>query len=141
MNNELGSVTFERIFESQDEKGNLGSITLRIGNPFLIEASNSSLRWHCLFQLIGIGRENVATAPGIDAIDAMLVSLRIAEVLLKSYSRAQATKITWLGEEWLGLSLSPIAEISDQDIFEANGFPFDQMFEDFFLNFLRKSTD
>jgi hypothetical protein len=91
--------------------------------------------------LIGIGRENVTTAPGIDAIDAMIGSLRIAEAFLKSYSRAQATKITWLGEEWLGLSLSPIAEVSDQDRFEANDFPFDQIFEDFFLNFSRKSKD
>jgi hypothetical protein len=138
MNNKLGSVTFERIFESQDEEGNLGSITLRIGTPFLIEASNSRRRWRCPFQLIGIGRENVTNAPGIDALDAMLVSLRIAEAFLKSYSRA---KITWLGEEELGLSFPPVAEGSDQDIFEENGFPFDQMFEDFFRNFRRKSTD
>jgi hypothetical protein len=141
MNNKLGSVTFERIFESQDEEGNLGSITLRIGTPFLIEASNGRLRWLCPFQLIGIGRENVTNAPGIDAIDAIIGSLRIAEAFLKSYSRAQATKITWLGEEYLGLSFSPIVEVSDQDTFEENGFPFDQMFEDFFRNFRRKSTD
>ena len=134
MSFELGDTTVNRIFESVDSNGNSVAIELRLGKPYMVSESNSSLKWRCPYQIIGIGMENVKEGQGIDAIDAMLVSLRFAEAHLKSYGRTQGKKITWLGEEDLGFYHSAQVELQDEDsgVLETGDSPFKKVFDEFF---------
>ena len=66
-----------------------------------------------------------------------------SEYFLKFYGRTYRKKITWLGEEELGLYPSVQVEIQDQEqsLLEIGDDLFEKVFDDFFLNFRRKSED
>jgi hypothetical protein len=139
---ELGEITLERQFEFVDRHGDSGIITLRLGKPTIQSDSDSSLKWRCPFQIVGLGPEKLKEAPGMDAVDAVLNSLRLAEVLLTSYGQSYNTKITWHGEVDLGLSLLPVASSEqDRNPPKGNDDPFKKVFDDFFRNFDRDSAD
>jgi hypothetical protein len=148
---ELGDTILEREFEATDADGNQSIIKLRLGIPYLKSDSTSSLKWRCPYQITGKGFEKVKLALGMDAIDAMLMSIQLADVWMKSYQRDM--KITWMGEEWLGLIFPPLKERTDQDkipmldnaastqafneVFpsEDENSPFKKVFDEFFRNF------
>jgi hypothetical protein len=81
----LSDVILAREFEARDVDGAVTTITLRLGKPYHIAESSSSLTWRCPFQISGIGPGKVREAPGMDSLDALLISLRIAEAFLRSY--------------------------------------------------------
>lgn len=110
---ELGEVIFEREFETSDSDGKSGRIKLQVGKPRLdLEPSDNPLErlWTCPHQFIGIGSERVHCIRGVDPLDALLLSLKVADVRLKSDARTYRKKITWLGEADLGL---PSSELDD----------------------------
>src|SRR5687768_7365656 len=111
----MGDILLEREFEMLDSHGSRGAVRLYLGKPYLASESNSSLHWRCPYQIVGIGSEKIKEARGIDALDAIQLSLRIAEALLNSYSSTSKCKLTWLGEQQLGLTQSSDFEIQDQD--------------------------
>ena len=133
MADELGDIILERTFESRDAKGNTGTIKLRVGIPYMISDATNDIKWRCNFQILGIGSEKIKVMRGMDAIDALLMSLRIAEAYLKSYSKI---KITWLSEEDLGLSFTPPDEAQTED----DDSPFQEILDDLFRQFRSKNT-
>jgi len=140
MIDELGDITLERTFESHDSSGKLGTVTLRIGIPYLFTESKTERKWRCPYQIIGIGPEKIKIAPGMDAIDALQLCLLFAETFLKEYARLDHVNLTWLGEEWLGLSPVEIPDLDDSN-FESDDSTFREVFEEFFRNFGKKSSD
>ena len=137
---ELGDIFLEREFESVDPNGNPGVIKLRIGKPYRLVDTDDFANWRCPYQLIGIGSEKIREARGIDAIDAMLTSLQLADVWLKSYSRL---KITWFDRsEYLGLTLLPPVELTDEEKAKIDPHnAFEDIFEEFFRNLKNKRKD
>ena len=116
MMDELKSIILERSFELLGANGKSEKISLFIGKPYQISESDVSLTWRCPYQIVGIGLEKIKEGPGIDSIDAMLMSLQIAEAYLKSYGQTEGKTITWLGEDDLGLSImSQYANVSETD--------------------------
>lgn len=121
----------ERVFDSVDSDGVPGTITLRVGSPYFVAESNSEMKWRCPYQILGIGSDTFKEAPGIDAIDALITSLRLAEIRLKSDSHSYNVKITWLNEEYLGLPIQPLSEFDDAGFDSPIKKAFDVFFEDF----------
>ncbi len=134
MKDPLGEVILERDFVTHDKGGYVGQAKLRIGKPILQTETSGALTWYCPYQIVGIGSESVHGMPGIDALDALLLSLKVANALLKDYAHMDGKRITWLGEEHLGL---PGIEVSDSESDEEReGFVgFEEIFEEFFRNF------
>lgn len=126
MKYELGEVILEREFETHDADGNVGQVKLRVGKPELLPETDGEL-WYCPHQIIGIGREKVDSGRGVDSVQALWSSLQLAHIILDYYGRAYHKKITWLGDEHLGL---PELEVSGE---EHEGFAgFEEVFEEFF---------
>jgi hypothetical protein len=136
MKYQLGEVILERDFETRDNDGHVGQAKLRIGKPLLQPETSSSLHWYCPYQIVGVGSESVHGMSGIDALDALLTTLKVANALLKDYAHMDGKKITWLGEDHLGL---PEIEASDAESDgEHESFAgFEEIFEEFFGNFGR----
>jgi Domain of unknown function (DUF6968) len=135
MTYELGDIILERDFELLDAKGNSGTVKLFIGKPYQVTESE----WRCPYQIAGITSETVRAAPGRDSIDAVLTSLQIAEVFLKSY---RDKKITWQGDEELCLHFPSLEEISEPDkLTSDDNSPFKKVFDEFFRNFDRELKD
>ncbi|MEZ4667643.1 MAG: hypothetical protein R3E39_06970 [Anaerolineae bacterium] len=129
--NSLGDIVFERQFEFADANGKCGIIHLRIGIPRIDSETNSEVKWRCPYQLVGIGSNEVRTARRMDAIDAIQMSLQMAQVWLKSYSELT---ITWLGERHLGLSIPELSPNSNLDMSNPDS-PFKKVFDEFFSKF------
>ncbi len=129
---ELGDTVLERLFESTDADGNKSIIKLRLGIPYHVPDSTSNLKWRCAYQIIGTGFEKVKLAQGMDAIDAMLMCVQLADVWMKMYQKDMT--ITWLGEEWLGLVFPPASQLPEAIDDEHSPF-FEQIFDEFFRNF------
>lgn len=92
-------VLTERVFVSQDKMGVNNEVKLILAKPEHID----QYRWRCSFQIQGIGHEKIRTADGVDLLDALLMSLRMADMLLEYFSQHAGKTITWLGKDDLGL--------------------------------------
>lgn len=127
----------ERVFDSVDANGVAGTVKLRVGLPYFIAESTSEMKWRCPYQILGIGSDTVKEAPGIDAIDALITSLRLAEIRLKSDSHSYAVKITWLNEEYLGFPTihSSPTEDEDNSVIKSEDNPLKKAFDEFFRDF------
>jgi hypothetical protein len=128
-------VILERVFEAVDVNGVAQEIKLQQGEPYVISEPNNGLTWRCPFQIVGIGSEKIHEAPGIDSLDALLVSLRIAEDHITSYAKRSQKRITWLNKDDLGLYTLrvPKNEEQTQSGFDAEDV-FKGAFDDFFQN-------
>lgn len=114
MDHKLGDVIFEREFEAKDADGNRSYIKLRIGASELdVELNKVSEigAWFCPHQIIGIGSERVNIGRGIDALDALLTTLKLADASLKFYARVHHKNITWKGINDFGLPSSGYEDI------------------------------
>jgi hypothetical protein len=140
MKHDLSEIMLEREFEAHDADGNVGRVILRVGKPQLKAKTNSQLRWYCPHQIVGIGSEGVHAIPGMDAMDALLTSLRLAHNFLKHYAHTEDKKITWLGEEHLGL---PELEVSDEGAEKDDKLStiFENAFNEFFRNLGESGKD
>ncbi|GEM_PF-1865760 len=136
----IQDVIIERVFEAIDANGIAEEIKLILGRPYIVSESSSNLICRGPFQIVGIGSEKIHEAPGIDLLDALFNSLRLAEALLDSYSKHNKKRITWLNEDDLGLSTLPLPQDSDQiqSTFDAEDI-FKTAFDKFFRD--RKSKD
>ncbi len=120
----------EREFAAVDPQGNPLVVRLRIGMPYLYSDDHDFMDWRCPYQIVGVGLNKIREGRAIDAIDALITSLRLADVQLK-YT---AHNITWLGQEDLGFPFLPIPSLSDEEKSRLDpGWQetFDQFFSDF----------
>ena len=94
-------VIAERHFEAEDEAGLRREVVLRIGKP--VHDPKEGGDWSCPYQIVGLWDDRVSAAYGVDPVQALLLSLQKAGLELNYYRTAQKGKLTWLGEEDLGL--------------------------------------
>jgi hypothetical protein len=126
MNHNLGEVILGRDFEIRSLDGIINHVTLHVGKPQIDTKTNNSSEtpiWYCPYQIVGIGAEKVEVCRSDDAIAALLTSLQLAHSALKYYGRVYHKKITWLGEDDLGL---PAIDENNENL------PDDEFFNKFF---------
>src|SRR5690348_6963971 len=95
----LGDVIIERDFECRSEYGESISVKMLVGRPRLEGNSAGKPTWNCPHQIIGIGDETVRSGLGVDALQALLLSLNMADGELKAFAKRQRKTMTWLGSE------------------------------------------
>ncbi len=100
---QLDDVFVERDFESHDLDGVIRQVKLYIGRPQLEQELR---RWRCLRQIVGIGDEKVRPGYGVDALQSLWLSLRMARAELEVLGRREQKKLTWLNGTDLGLPTS-----------------------------------
>lgn len=134
MSDEMQEVVFERVFKAISASEDVKLVKLRIGPPFSVPDSSGTTIWRCPFQIVGLGLEKVKFSIGEDAIDALLNSLKLSEIVLNSYRSIYEIRITWLDNDWLGLSTSrlPISEKDAQNTINENELAFKKLFDEFF---------
>jgi hypothetical protein len=91
---ELDDVVAERELERRGEEA--GRIIVRLGRP----KPDPEIDWTCSYQIRGVGDEQVRTAHGIDAVQALQLCLGMIRVDLGVLQRSH--RLTWLGEDDLG---------------------------------------
>jgi hypothetical protein len=135
MENLMQDIILERTFETINSNGQVKTLSLQFGRPYILTESKSSLMWRCPFRISGIGSERIQHGQGMDSLDALLVSLKLAELALTDYERNYNRKITWLQESHLGLSTIEFSNLSDADIQYRQHNIFEKAFEAFFKDF------
>jgi hypothetical protein len=109
MNHELGDIIFERDFKAKDDAGNISNIKLLIGKPEIdieLNKDPENTVWFCPHQIIGVGSEKIDLGRGMDPLDALLTTLKLADAYLKFFARVHHKNIIWIGGNDLGLPSS-----------------------------------
>ena len=104
--------------------------------PYPSDNATELERWRCNYQITGIGSEKVRFVRGMDALDALLMCVRLADVFMRNYQKRQT--ITWLGETDLGFIPPVVEELTAEEykaLCEDEENPFKQVFDDFFGKF------
>jgi hypothetical protein len=91
---ELNDVVAERELERPEEAS--ARTVVRIGRP----QPDPEMDWTRSYQIRGIGDEQVRTAHGIDAVQALQLCMGMIRVDLGALQRSH--RLTWLGDEDLG---------------------------------------
>ena len=97
----IGEVIAERYFQLQDEAGVRSEVVLRIGKPLPDPKAGGD--WCCPYQIVGFGDDKVTAVFGVDPMQALLFGLQKAWFELHYYQKIHKRKLTWLGEDDLGL--------------------------------------
>jgi hypothetical protein len=71
-------------------------VIIRIGKPQIFPDSRD---YYCPYQIIGLGKEKIRYAGGIDSIQALLLALDKIGVDLYSSQEAQSDRLRWEGDE------------------------------------------
>jgi hypothetical protein len=137
MKREIPEFILERVFESVDEHGVTGTVTLRLGKPYPVPEATSNIKWRCPLQITGIGSERISEAPGIDSIAALLNGLLLADGFIRAYSAEAKKRILWQDEE--GTALLPLSETDEPVDSEFDAEDFQQIFDEFFRKFGSKN--
>jgi hypothetical protein len=92
-------VVARRVFEAVVD-GTPREVELVLGKPVQVEMPDP---WACDYQVRGIGRRPVRRTFGIDAIQALLGALRVADAELSGLVNDPGVELRWLGGKRLGL--------------------------------------
>ncbi|HYO66859.1 MAG TPA: hypothetical protein VEU33_12315 [Archangium sp.] len=95
----IGDVIAEREFEFL-QSGQTQQVRLLIGRPRRMAEPDSD--WTCPFQIQGLGDEQIREACGVDAVQAIMLCLRMAGALLEHHQE-RGLDLTWLEQKELGL--------------------------------------
>jgi len=71
-------------------------IAVLIGKP---QRQSDSSDYYCLFQVVGIGDEEVRHATGIDAVQAMQLAMKMIGAYLYSLNQHNGGRLRWEGDE------------------------------------------
>jgi hypothetical protein len=101
----LGEVIAERHLEWADEGTPSEGVVVRIGKP--VRDKDPDGDWLCPIQIIGLGRDHVRAAFGVDAVQALSLSFQIIHVDLLAGQRHVGRTLHWLEQSDLGFLLPP----------------------------------
>lgn len=82
-------------------------VTVVVGKP---EKFPDAEDYYCPYQIVGLGNERVRYAGGVDAVQAMLLALKMIGTDLYTSPEAQAKQLTWQGGQSPGDLGFPVPE-------------------------------
>ena len=104
----LGIVIAKRELEFIDN-GLESKIIIKIGKPRKDKEIEDE--YYCPFIILGIGKENVQVAFGVDSVQAIELAFNMIGALMKVYyQRIYPNKITWNNDSRLGFPLPDTPE-------------------------------
>jgi hypothetical protein len=90
----LGEIIAERNLNIiGDEKRKL---IVKIGKP---QTFPNSSDYYCPYQIIGLGKEKIRYAGGIDAVQSLILALKMIGADLYTSPESQSGKLRWEGDE------------------------------------------
>ncbi len=110
MTGEIGEVVAERRLEAVAADGTRTPVTVRFGRPRPDELSEHG-DWRCPHRIRGLGEEVTGAAFGVDSLQALLLSVYKARLVLEERARAASARLEWLGLPGLGFTVDPQAGV------------------------------
>jgi hypothetical protein len=101
----LGEVIAERHLEWADDSGPSEGVIVRIGKP--VQDTDPDGDWLCPIQILGLGRDHVRAAFGVDAVQALTLSFQMIHADLLAGQRQVGRALQWLEQSDLGFLLPP----------------------------------
>jgi hypothetical protein len=110
----MGEIIAERVLNLVHENGNTTQVFVRMGKP---QASPKGDDFHCTCQIAGIGDEKIHEIFGIDAFQALQLTLRDIAFQLHYY-RKESNQVlyAWDRGDDMGFPLRPGDELSDPPV-------------------------
>ncbi|WP_018350901.1 DUF6968 family protein [Longispora albida] len=98
---ELGEIIAERQLTAHHADGKTYPVLLRIGKPAPDPATPGD--WYCAHQISGVGDGEIRAIFGVDALQALTLTLQSVRELLAQDAAAEGVQLTWLGSDELAL--------------------------------------
>ncbi len=98
-------------------------ITIKIGKPEIYPEADHH---YCPYQILGIGKESIRYANGVDSVQALLLALSKIGIELYTSDEVKTGKLKWLGMTDLGFPLPESIKdlIPAQDLSQKSNFFF-----------------
>jgi hypothetical protein len=100
----LGEVIAERRLEWAGS-GPAGEVVVRIGRP--VPDPEPGGDWLCPVQVVGMYRDAVRAAYGVDAVQALVLAFQMIDADLRAGQRAAGRRLLWLEQTDLRFLLPP----------------------------------
>ncbi len=101
----LGEILAERVLTLGDENGGTAQVFVRLGKP---QSSPIGDEFHCTGQIVGIGDERIHEIFGIDAFQALQLTLRYISIKLRDFrKRHKVALYAWEREDEMGFPEDP----------------------------------
>ena len=97
---DLGEVIAERRLEWTGADAPAEGVVVRIGKPVRDPLPGGD--WLCPVQVVGLGDERVRAAFGVDAVQALVLSLQMIDADLHAGQRRAGGRLHWLEQPDLG---------------------------------------
>ena len=101
----LGELVAERTLEAIARDGARAPVLIRIGKP--VRDTLPGGDWACPSQIVGLGDEAVTATFGVDALQALLLSVYGLRLRLTERAGLARVRLDWLGQPGLGLAVDP----------------------------------
>ena len=112
MNVNLGTVIASRTVKWRPEEGTNADVSIVVGTP---QDASEFAGVLVPFQIIGLGRDRVRFAVGVDGIQAFLLALRMIRADLERLQLDLNGRLVWLDDDSgsCGLDVSPLQGRTD----------------------------
>jgi len=100
----VGQALGNRILDLKDGR----AANVIIGMPQRFPDGNDD--FFCPFQIVGMGDERIRYAGGVDALQAVWLTLTMIGTILETSSEGQSGSLSWLGQSDLGFPRNGGAE-------------------------------
>jgi len=71
-------------------------VVVKVGKPRVADENGN---YYCPFQIVGLGRDKINYAMGIDAVQAMLLGLSKIGIILYASEEWKEGRLRWIGDE------------------------------------------
>jgi hypothetical protein len=107
----MGEIIAERVLTLLQDNGNATQVFVRLGKP---QASSEGDEYYCPFQVVGIGDEKVRQISGIDAFQALQLTLRVISFKLHHYRKqSKVVLYCWERGDDMGFPEDPQDKLSE----------------------------
>ena len=100
---DVGEIIAERELEIADGR----TVQVVIGKPRPFPDGNDYL---CPFQIIGLGKEIIIGAGGVDSLQALIMALHAISANLYTSDEARAGTLTWLGRRNFSIPVNHVIQ-------------------------------
>ena len=92
----VGEVIAARTLKLQNDEGASSEVSVLLGKP---QPTPDQRDYYCPYQIKGAGSEKVKCSYGIDAVQALLLTLSILSVQLEVLNKETGGRLSWEGDE------------------------------------------
>jgi hypothetical protein len=110
----MTSVVARRTLDYRPDGGPSRKVRVDVGQPARASMGHD---WYCPYRIVGLGKNGIRRAYGVDALQALILALASLSRELTEQGKNEPA-LTWLGDRWLGLKVHCVMHADSQHMLD-----------------------